>query len=446
MVGTMRLYLEFTIEMKFFKLFLLCLSGLLACNPDNVATKTDRDGVLIQKPFLWKSSISDGTLAYGLFHGYVIDGKGVLSIALRKSSNPNVYGEFYLQLKDTNTGENIWTWDDFYNKKLDRTLHRSIVVNDGKLLLHDRRADYCINYQTGKTIWKIQRGFFSSDGPTNVGDNYFISGIPPASGALKKIDDSMFMGALDSDKIVEIIKPSYSSEFTSYNGEETYIGSIYRHKAFLAGIDMMILIPYDEIGPQVKYNNARSYFGLYNLSQKKWIYNRAPLSIEEDGGAPSLMPIVDNDKVYMTSFNSVGCFELMTGKRIWQFRLTTEQMMGLDIIKVGNKLIINGSDGTLYCMDAVNGAMLWSKGSIATNSDLYHQDGIIYGIRGDNLRAYDLQSGKLLWDMPSLDAKVENRLGSIYNGFVTGIPAKNGEKGRIFASTELNVYCFEAIR
>jgi outer membrane protein assembly factor BamB len=254
------------------------------------------------------------------------------------------------------------------------------------------------------------------------------------------------MGDLNSEKILELTKPSYSSEFTAYNGEETYIGSIYRHITFLAGTDMMLLIPYDEIGPQVKYNNTRSFFVLYNVTQKKWIYNRASLSVEEDGGAPSLMPIIDIDKVFLTSLNSVGCFDLMTGKRIWQYRLTSEQMIGLDIIKIDNKLIINGSDGILYCMNAVTGAMLWSKGSVATNSDLYHQDGVIYGIRGDNLRAYDLQSGKLLWDMPSLDAKVENQLGSIYNGFVTGIPAKNGEKGRIFASTELNVYCFEAIK
>ncbi|WP_171037919.1 outer membrane protein assembly factor BamB family protein [Dyadobacter luticola] len=431
--------------MKLSITFVLMLSGLLACNPDNITTQTDKDGVVTQQPFLWKSSISDGTLAYGLYHGYVIDGKGVLSIAIQKSADPKVYGDFYLQLKDVNTGENIWIWDDFYKKQIERTFHGSIVVNEGKLLLHDRYSDYCINYQTGKTVWKSQRGFFSSDGPTNIGNNYFISGIPPTSKDHKKIDDSMFMGDLNSEKITEVIKPSYSDEFTAYNGEETYIGSIYRHKAFLVGTETMLLIPYDEIGPQVKYNNTRSFFGLYNYSKNTWVYKRAPLSIEEDGSSPSLMPIIDHDKVFLTSFNSVGCFDLLSGKRIWQYRMTSAQMMGLDIIKAGNKLIINGTDGTIYCMDAGNGAMLWSKASTATNSDLYHQDGILYCIRGDNLRAYDLQNGKLLWDMPSLDARVENNRGSIFNGFVTGIPAQNGRKGRIFVSTELNVYCFEAV-
>lgn len=431
--------------MKASTLFLFILSGLLACDPDKITTQTNKDGVVTEKPFIWKSGISDGTLAYGLYHGYIIDGKGVLSIAMRKSSDPKAYGEVYLQLKDVSTGENIWTWDDFYNKRLDRTLNRAILLNEGKLLIHDRYDEYCIDSNTGKTIWKSQRGFASAAEPTNVGNQYFISGNPPASKNLKRIEDSMFMGDFDSEKLEEIVRPHYSPEYAYYEGENYFLGAIYRYKTFLLGADSMILLPSNEMGPPARYNNNRTYFGLYNLSQKKWVYNRAPLSLEEDGGAPSLMPIIDNDKVYMTSFNSVGCFDLMTGKRIWQYRLTSAQMMGLDIIKVDNKLVINGTDGTIYCMDAVNGAMHWSKESTATNSDLYHQDGIIYCIRGDNLRAYDLQNGKLLWDMPPLDAKVENRRGSIYNGFVTGIPTQNGKKGRIFASTELNVYCFEAI-
>ncbi|TDE16659.1 outer membrane protein assembly factor BamB family protein [Dyadobacter psychrotolerans] len=427
--------------MKIKLLTLYIFSGLLACNPEKITTQTDKDGVVTKKPFLWKSSISDGTLAYGLYHGYVIDGKGVLSIAMRKSPDPKKYGEFYLQLKDVNTGENIWTWDDFYDKMLVRTLNESIVVYENKMILHDLWADYCIDTKTGKTIWKNQRGFGSASELTNIEGLYFITGLSPASKALGKVDDSMYMGEFETGKVEELIKPPYSGEYKLVTEEQTYIGSIYRHKAFTLGTEQMLLVPYDELGPKAKYNNTRSFFGLYNISQKKWMYSRAPLSIDEDGGAPSLMPILDGDKAYMTSFNSVGCFELMTGNRIWQYRLTDAQMIGLDIVKVDNKLLIKGTDGTLYCMNSLNGAQLWALQSGSLSSDIYHQDGVIYGIRGDNLKAYDLQTGKLLWDMPPLDVKG----GSIYNGFVTGIPAQNGKKGRIFASTELNVYCFEAI-
>jgi len=47
-------------------------------------------------------------------------------------------------------------------------------------------------------------------------------------------------------------------------------------------------------------------------------------------------------------------------------------------------------------------------------SDLFYQDDIIYGVRGTALRAMDIQSGKLLWDMPSLDGNVANQKSEIF--------------------------------
>jgi outer membrane protein assembly factor BamB len=97
-------------------------------------------------------------------------------------------------------------------------------------------------------------------------------------------------------------------------------------------------------------------------------------------------------------------------------------------------------------LDTNTGSKLWELQSSAMASDLYHQDGMVYWIRSKNLLAADLATGKNLWDMASLDRKEENRPDSWYGGFVTGIPSKDGKKGKIFATTNLNLYCFEAIR
>lgn len=60
--------------MKILQLFfLIILSGLLSCNPDKVSVEEGKDGVVIKKPFVWKSSISDGALSHGLYHAYVVD-------------------------------------------------------------------------------------------------------------------------------------------------------------------------------------------------------------------------------------------------------------------------------------------------------------------------------------------------------------------------------------
>ena len=83
--------------------YLLFLSGLLSCNPEQVTTQTDKEGVVIQLAPIWKSSISDGELCTGLYHGYIINNRGVLAMAARKSTQSRKYQDNYLQLKDLDT-------------------------------------------------------------------------------------------------------------------------------------------------------------------------------------------------------------------------------------------------------------------------------------------------------------------------------------------------------
>ena len=429
---------------NWFKIFII-FSGLFSCNPEKITSQNDKDGVITSLPYKWKSRISDGVLGYGLYHGYVINNMGVLCLSMRKSTDPKIYGEFYLELKDINSGKNIWVWDEFYDKTLKRTLNRSIVTFENKMIVHDVLADYCIDTATGKTVWKKQREYGSAAELNSIEGRFFISGLSPESKAQKKVDDSIFEGDFNTGEISEIVKPAYDVSNAQTNQERTYIGSIYRHLSYKSANENMLLVPFDEIGTAGKYNSNRSFFGLYNLNKKEWAYKRAPLSLEEDGSTPSLMPIIKSDKVYLTSLNSVGCFDLTTGNRIWQYRLSQNQMTALDMVLEDNKIVVNGTDGTIYCMNASTGAVLWSSPSSAMSSDLFYQDGIIYGIRGTTLRAMDIQSGKLLWDMPSLDSKVENRSDSWYGGFVTGVKGKESKKGKIYATTNLNLYCFEAV-
>jgi hypothetical protein len=68
----------------------------------------------------------------------------------------------------------------------------------------------------------------------------------------------------------------------------------------------------------------------------------------------------------------------------------------------------------------------------------------VYYIASQDLLATRVSDGKLLWKLLCPDYYTEKRGDSWFMGFVTGLPGKNGKKGRIFASTNLNVYCFEA--
>jgi outer membrane protein assembly factor BamB len=211
------------------------------------------------------------------------------------------------------------------------------------------------------------------------------------------------------------------------------------------GADTLLLVSYNLPDPRPAFTSTASgYFSLYNVTQKKWVYEQMPMVNQDEAGAGNHSAII-GDKVYYTIDMWVGCFELMTGKRVWMKRITPASVFS-DMIVAEGKLLANGQDAKLYCLDPETGNILWRQESSGIGSSLFYLNGVVYYIASKNLLAADVATGKLLWNLPCPDARVAGRTDSWFSGFVTGLPALNGHKARIFASTNLNVYCFEAIR
>ncbi|WP_026629252.1 outer membrane protein assembly factor BamB family protein [Dyadobacter alkalitolerans] len=426
---------------------LVVFSGLLiACNPEKISTETDKDGVITRQPHIWKSSTSNGPLSTGLYRGYIIENRGVLAVGVRESTMPNVQGEQFLQLKNLDNGENLWTWDEFRDKKIG-SLRQSIGLYPGTMLVHDASNTYYINTITGKTIWKVRNeGINLRPYPAFLGDRYFVPGNSLDSQKKRRIEPTIFAGNINTGEVKELVMPKMKDEYAYVDIDSSYYrGSMLNIEAFSRNDVDYLVVPFTEPGPKDQYNHTQGYFGLYNINEKKWVYERIAIRPDNGGASSCLKPIVHDDKVYVTSLTTVGCFELMTGKEIWR-RSLSDMFTGFnDFILVNDKLLLNGDNATLYCLDANTGSQRWTQKASALTSDLYHQDGVVYYIYTKSLLAVDIQTGKLLWDMPSPDIQLEGREDSWFTGFVTGMPAKDGKKGRVFASTNYNVYCFEAV-
>ncbi|MCE7067428.1 PQQ-binding-like beta-propeller repeat protein [Dyadobacter sp. CY326] len=423
----------------------ILFSWMLACTPEKISTDTDKEGVITRLPHVWKSSISEGPRSFGLHRGYIIDNRGILAVGMRKSAGSNAKNEQYLLLKDLETGENIWKWDEFQSKSIG-TLRQSIGLYFGAMLLHDASTTYYINTVTGGTIWKTRQPDLGlRPYPAFLANQYFVAGISIESQRKHRIEPTIFAGNVKTGEVKELVMPKMKDEYAYVDTDSSYYrGSMLNIEAFSRnGVDYMV-VPFTEPGPKDQYNHTRSYFGLYNITDKKWVYERIAIRPDIGGASSCLKPIVHDDKVYVTSLTTVGCFELMTGREIWR-RSLSDMFTGFnDFILVNDKLLLNGDNAILYCVDANTGSQRWTQKASALTSDLYHQDGVVYYIYTKSLLAVDIQTGKLLWDMPSPDIKLENRHDSWFTGFVTGLPTKDGKKGRIFASTNYNVYCFEA--
>lgn len=432
-----------------FFLGLLVVPSLWTCEPKEVGIQIDEKGVAIRLPYFWKTSISNGPRAFGLAHGYLQDG-GILCVAMRQSTKPlfAVSGEQYLQCIDAATGKVRWKWDDKLDGQSYFSTYRGVLFYEQTMLFYDSPYQYGIDFITGQTRWKLKRPN-PNFGPfaTQAGRYFFCGANNMAVTQQDLVEMSVFRGDILTGLVKEVVKPSYSTEFT-YSSHEKEIGWVLSTTPVIRGTDTLLVVPHSEFGPVITYlydNNSRSLFGLYNLTRQQWIYQRIPLSSQETGGTTALPPVIDNDKVYIATAYSIGCFDLMTGKRIWLHRISYASTFSNIMIQEG-KLLANCNDAKLYCLDPETGATLWSQKSSAIGSDLYYQDGVVYYIASKNLLAVEVATGKLLWDLPCPDAQEENRPDSWFAGFVTGTPGKGGEKGRIYATTNLNLYCFEAAK
>lgn len=420
--------------------FLLVFSGLLfSCNPDRISVERNSEGVIIRTPFNWRTRISDGPRGSNLYRGYTIPSKGILYVGTKHASGP--VNHSYLGVKDFETGKDVWIWNGFFNNILRRTLRDHIVIEDDKILVHDLQANYLVNALDGTEIWKRER-FGSTSTVTGAGGLFFIAAQAPGFDTSKIEEDMVFQGKIMAGEITSLVKPSYNREFIKKENGYFSLGYLWRNKAFIQNEDIMLIVPYLEAGPPAKLVDNRAFWGLYNVSQEKWVYDRIPLSFKEDGGASSVTPIVTDDKVYLTSLATVGCYELATGKRIWQKRVTEDNTDVMDIILVGDRLLANTGNATLYCLNAETGSVFWTQKSSGMSSDMYHQDGVVYWIPSKNLRAVDIVTGKMLWDLPAMDKEEDSH----WWGFVTGVPGKSGEKGKIYATSDLYMYSFDAAR
>lgn len=438
--------------MKVTRLFLglLVVPNLWTCQLKEVGIQLDDSGVAIRLPYFWKTAVTDGTLAFGLAQGCMYDG-GILCMGRHKSTKTDLYtqyGEPHLLYIDVATGQVRWQWYDKLDGQIEFAIKKSVAFYEQTMLVYNEPYQYGIDVRSGQTRWKLKRPN-PNFGPiaTQEGRYFFCGANNMAATQQDLVERSVYRGDIVTGSVEEVVKPAYSREFT-YHSREKEIGTIVSVTPVVRGADTLLIVPHSEFGPRVPdYTSTdRSLFGLYNLTKRQWVYERIPLSSAEMGGTTALPPLVDKDRIYMSSLTNIGCFDLMTGKRIWFYRIAPVVSAFSDMILADGKLLANGFNAILYCLDPETGVTLWSQKSSGIGSNLYYHDGVVYYIASKNLLAVEVATGKLLWDLPCPDAQEENRPDSWFAGFVTGTPARNGEKGRIYATTNLNLYCFEAAR
>jgi outer membrane protein assembly factor BamB len=426
-------------------LLILLSAGLLliSCNPEKIATKIDTQGVTVQLSPVWRSSIAENEKYIAEDIGVPLVGeKGIIF----PKSKPPLAGQprqhIYMVLKDQQTGDDLWTWDNFKETYQNVYIYQSYQDDlSGIFYWGDGSRGYGINMQTGNSVWEKTYDQAWAGVPRVAGKEFYYNTLNPKEYFNQAISrPNVYIGNLKTGAIEPLVTPIYSGTIGQIGaGYKQFFGSVNGIRLVqLNGQDHLLFDYFDSTHPTANWYTPR--ISLYNLAQKKFVYEG--LAMKEAG---YLLAVnghlqVNNGKVFDAIDRFTVCHDLLTGKQLWErtFGSLCDYQLAYD-----DKLLTYISNGFLYCLDANTGKTIWQQETVVT-SNMANLNGVVYFTARKALWAVEGNTGKLLWKIESPDWRKNDN--ARFRGFVAVVPGKNGQKGRVYAHTGLNAYCYEAIR
>jgi outer membrane protein assembly factor BamB len=421
-------------------LFLFCVYG---CKPKE-EVEIGPKGEIVAKSPLWASAIGIGTLMDAGIESSVVYKDNVLCpAALAYSPAIGNFSRGAMNMVSIETGKIQWNWKDYISTNDVLNMY-FCYKKDNYLVTVNSKYTYCVDLETGKSVWsKIKRdGLTSTPIITGIGNSYFFCGSKYSPADNQSLVSVYRGNVLAPDPEELIVSPTLPKELSDNGGISAGATSLL---AFAQEGDTMLII--DHHTPSLPANQGiiRSVFGLYNVTKRKWVYENVATTLPNYGTTVDGLPVIYNGKVYHSVDHYFTCHDLATGAKLWERTFDGNFLFSGFVIADGI-IVANCEDTYIYGLDPVLGKELWREKSSGTSTRLVYQDGVVYYAGGGDglLHAVEVQTGKHLWKLQSPDFKGNSS--AYFWGMVAGLPAANGKKGRIFASTGLNVYCYEAVK
>lgn len=390
----------------------------------------EENGVIVSVPYEWKRNLHKRNQ---------FNSNSIIRADLVYNGNPIIAttegdGDRWINLIDIETGKDIWKWNDnFWGSDEYFDIQDAHFYNNLMTYQVGGRS-YCINLDNGNTHWKIQHNVSYWSKIRGIDEYVFLHGEPK---------DTLqgyvaYVGSEENINTGEMNEFLYTDIDFNSGGEGNRVTWIFHIEPFrhTDGKIYLIVVSHDNLPNW--YQNQ--FVGLYNYSDRNWVYNRKMISEGFHAGT-SYVEIV-GDKAYMTSGHSMNCVDIWTGERLW--RSPTEAGIGISsfVVKEG-KVIGQDESATIYAWNAETGTELWRVAGAGTSSRLRYLNGIVYFSGGSTSRihAIDISTGKTVW---LLDASKMEKGADDFKPDIYAIEGKNGEKGKIVVCTPMNAYCLEA--
>lgn len=417
--------------MKNSALYLLCLFLVLSCcNKDDLSKERINDeGDVYYLPCRWKTPIhKNGPKTFtGSIRGNLVFGENILITTTDGPDKDN------LTMISVESGEEVWSWSDFYQPGTELPYFRHFDVYHNILHWITGSRHYALDVKTGKTLWRDRKDSSYLPRMSNRSDTVYFTGslrdtLP------NYISYSGYRRSIYNPDLEQFLIPPFNFDMIGEGNRITSIENI---------------IPYDDKLIVITTQGAPNWYytpnlNLYDKKSGSWIYHSVsvvPLSQNNS----VINPTIYNDRIYFTAGIYIVCHDIATGQRIWQKHFPADFLFSGFVIAEGI-LIANCEDQVLYGVDPENGNILWKGRGSGTSCPVWDRvlNGVLYFTGGapNDVFAVDIHTGKTLW---ALEAEEYEPSGK-WKGDTYVIPGENGQKGKVVACTYTHCYCFDAAR
>ena len=295
-----------------------------------------------------------------------------------------------VRLINVNTQKLIWEWKE-YIFGTTGGFSSYEVVDDKYLYLNSNHEHYCIDLETGHTVWSHQLPMKNGDYLTShFGDKifnfrWFLGGAFPDSTILYMADIH--------DGIWQPIFKTRKDE-----GADGYSSSLKPPSVYIDDQGDTILIFQDRRGRPNPNPRFDTELYSYNLTKKevKWrVKHIAPTDVSNQINPPVLD--LDNKRVYFLTRFTVFCFDLETGAEIWKVPLDYAGVVSGNYLLSHGKLITKTDQGYLIAFDADTGARVYYEkmGGCCVDNIKVVGDRIYF--TDQEIFVADVNTGKLKW-------------------------------------------------
>jgi len=388
---------------------------------------------MIQKPYLWAMPITRG-----------IDCDNTLNAPIYYNDNVLIgfddnNSHHYFRMVNSKNGRIVWERPYYFQYKF--RIYEAYLYNNLAVIQEFCRPRYCIDMNTGDMKWGYKD--YKEDLYNNISgidSLFFICETPfdgkPDSGSIGR----GFYGNIEDGLVYPYVTPDFRGD-TSMTPIYYSIGEMYRIIPFKNDTGAILqVILYEKFFPDY---TSKALLGLYNFSERKWIYDNAVIREASLSSRPMPKPIIYKGNIYGICGAQIWCAELYTGKIKWQKNYVCV-FESTDFALVDDKVIAIDCYDELVALDVNTGREVWENLECSSNtSNMIVLNGILYfaSMGNGRLHAVEVATGKLLWKLKMPDYKDASLQPEL-----TIIPGNNGEKGRIIVRSFLNAYCFEAER